>query len=105
MQQKINLTSQQILEKCFNIDFKGYAGQEVDEFLDLVVADYDNFTSTITELGKILVEYEEKIEQLTKENEALRNATPTTKSHEITSHNHLELLTRIARLEAAVFKK
>lgn len=102
MQQKMNLSANDILEKRFNVDFKGYAGQEVDEFLDLIVEDYENFTNTINELGKILVEYEEKIESLQKENQELKSTTPI--SNEITSNNQLELLKRIARLEAAVFK-
>lgn len=103
MQAKFKLSADKILEKRFNIDFKGYSGQEVDEFLDEIVHDYDTFSETINELGKILAEYEEKIELLQNENKALKEkAVPTT---EITSSNQLELLKRIARLEAAVFKK
>lgn len=103
MQTKFKLSADKILEKRFNIDFKGYSGQEVDEFLDEIVADYDTFNETINELGKILAEYEETIERLKAENKTLKSSvTPAT---EITSSNQLELLKRIARLEAAVFRK
>lgn len=103
MQQKFKLSAEKILEKKFNIDFKGYSGQEVDEFLDEIVADYDSFNETINELGKILAEYEAKIEQLQDENRALKNSVQPT--NEVTSSNQLELLKRIARLESVVFRK
>ena len=41
------LTVQQILDKQFNIDFKGYNAQEVDEFLDLVIQDYQKYDEKI----------------------------------------------------------
>lgn len=104
MQQKINLNAEQILDKRFNIDFKGYAGQEVDEFLDLIVQDYDVFNHTIQELGKILSEYEEEIELLKQENLRLKNQS-SAPAVEITSQNQLDVLKRIARLESVVFKK
>ncbi len=104
MQQKLNLNADTILEKKFNVDFKGYNGEEVDSFLDLIVQDYDSFNEVITELGKILVDYEEKNELLQKENESLKLQLAKQSIPNVTSNNQLELLTRIARLEEAVFK-
>ena len=48
----INLTSQDILDKDFNVDTRGYRPQEVDKFLDLVIKDYTEFNSTIKKLQK-----------------------------------------------------
>ena len=35
---KLELTVKEILDKQFNVDFKGYSAKEVDEFLDLVIS-------------------------------------------------------------------
>ena len=43
MEKRFKLTIEDVLEKQFNIDFKGYASGEVDEFLDLVIADYQQY--------------------------------------------------------------
>lgn len=40
MDRRFNLKVEDVLEKQFNIDFKGYAASEVDEFLDMVIQDY-----------------------------------------------------------------
>ena len=37
------------VEKEFHVDFKGYNAVEVDQFLDLVLEDYQNFENTINE--------------------------------------------------------
>ncbi|MGL5540727.1 MAG: DivIVA domain-containing protein, partial [Erysipelotrichaceae bacterium] len=34
MERRLHLRVQDIFEKQFNVDFKGYAATEVDEFLD-----------------------------------------------------------------------
>ena len=46
---RIELTSQDILEKDFKIDTRGYRPQEVDRYLDLIIKDYDEMTSIIRE--------------------------------------------------------
>ena len=48
--EKIFLTPQEILEKEFKIDAKGYRPQEVDKFLDMVIRDYTEFASIIKKL-------------------------------------------------------
>ena len=40
---KVNLDIQTILDKEFNIDFKGYNATEVDNFLDLIIQDYQTY--------------------------------------------------------------
>ena len=44
---EFNLTSEMILEKDFKIDTRGYRLKEVDQFLDLVIADYEHFYTII----------------------------------------------------------
>ena len=45
--EKLFLTPQEILNKEFKIDAKGYRPQEVDKFLDMVIRDYTEFTNVI----------------------------------------------------------
>ena len=47
MEKRFNLTVQEVLDKQFNVDFKGYSSVEVDEFLDLVIADYQEYDEMI----------------------------------------------------------
>ena len=37
------LTVKEILDKQFNVDFKGYNAKEVDEFLDLISSEYFSY--------------------------------------------------------------
>ena len=41
MKDRISLTMQDILEKEFKIDARGYRLQEVDKFLDVIIKDYN----------------------------------------------------------------
>jgi len=51
---KIYLTPQEILDKEFKIDARGYRPQEVDKFLDMVIRDYTEFINIIIFLIKTL---------------------------------------------------
>ena len=74
-----------ILNKQFNIDFKGYSPVEVDQFLDSVVK------SKVAEL-------EAKVRRLEDNNSTINN--------QITSNlSQVDILRRIARLEQEVFNK
>ena len=46
-QKKINLMPQDILEKEFKIDTRGYRLKEVDQFLDVIIGDYEQFLNII----------------------------------------------------------
>ena len=54
--ERITLTPQELLDKEFKIDARGYRPQEVDKFLDLVINDYNEFITEIKELKKALVD-------------------------------------------------
>ena len=47
MTAQYQLNAKAILDKQFNVDLKGYAPREVDEFLDKVIADYQTYDETI----------------------------------------------------------
>jgi DivIVA domain-containing protein len=51
-QNKISLKPQDILEKEFKIDTRGYRLKEVDQFLDTIIGDYEEFLNIISTLEK-----------------------------------------------------
>ena len=101
---RITLTMQDILEKEFKIDARGYRLQEVDKFLDVITKDYNEYNNIIKSLEK------EKRE-LAQENTVLKNEVRNLKSSieaarigekEITN---VDLLRRISQLEKIILGK
>lgn len=101
---RITLTMQDILDKEFKIDARGYRLQEVDKFLDVIIKDYNEYNNIIKSLEK------EKRE-LAQENTVLKNEVRNLKSSieaarigekEITN---VDLLRRISQLEKIILGK
>ncbi|WP_028782993.1 cell division regulator GpsB [Thalassobacillus devorans] len=99
---KLNLDGKQILEKDFKTSMRGYNQEDVDEFLDLIIQDYDVFN--------------QEIERLKQENERLKRtpAREATRSRPVQNEtqaqtpNHqvnYDVLKRLSNLEKAVFGK
>ena len=95
---------QDILEKEFKIDARGYRLQEVDNFIDVIIKDYNEYNNIIKSLEK------EKRE-LAQENTVLKNEVRNLKSSieaarigekEITN---VDLLRRISQLEKIILGK
>ena len=57
MQGKISLTPQEILKKDFKIDMRGYSLKEVDQFLDEIIGDYEQFNEIIRNYEQEKEEY------------------------------------------------
>lgn len=105
MERRFKLKIEDVLEKQFNIDFKGYSSVEVDEFLDLVIADYQQYNQMIDELGNHLQEYERQINALKNkivELEGRQKAASVDMSAPI---DNIDILKRLTRLENEVFRK
>ena len=65
-QERFMLSSQDILEKEFKIDTRGYRPQEVDKYLDIIIRDYDEFNICLKDLeetNKNLVEENMRLKQ------------------------------------------
>lgn len=110
MAKDMNLTAQEIYEKEFHVDLKGYAPTEVDEFLDMVIEDYQKYDEKVEELGAAVTRYEEKIKELQQQLFALQseneNLNEKVNSDFVNgSSNTVDILKRIARLEKAVFNQ
>ena len=52
MKNGIVLDSKKIIDKTFSVSVKGYRALEVDEFLDIVANDYDEFLNEFERLNK-----------------------------------------------------
>ena len=102
---KISLTLEDILNKDFKIDARGYRPQEVDRFLDQVMGDYNEFIN-------IIKEYKKEVGYLTDENARLKNEIRRLKSSvevlekdnsAANTVNNIDLLKRLSQLEKVVF--
>jgi DivIVA domain-containing protein len=110
MAKDTNLTAQEIYEKEFHVDLKGYAPAEVDEFLDQVIEDYQNYDEKVEEMGAAIARYEEKIKELQQQIISLQseneNLNEKVSSDFVNGNSStVDILKRIARLEKAVFNQ
>ena len=101
---EFNLTSDDILEKNFKIDTRGYRLKEVDQFLDLVIADYEHFYTIIRNLEK---EKEDNLETIINLKQEIRNLKTNVEIVSSTTSNNsgtnLDVLKRLSRLEKVVY--
>ena len=103
----INLTPEEILNKEFRIDTRGYRLKEVDQFLDEIIADYQTFNKIILDLQKEKEDQTEIILNLKQEIRDLKTTVEISRSSnkdEISGSN-LDVLKRLSNLEKAVFGK
>ena len=100
----VNLTPQDILDKDFNVDTRGYRPQEVDKFLDLVIKDYTEFNSTIKKLQKENRLLEDEITKLKQEIRRLKDTEDIVESS-TTRMTNLDILKRLSSLEKTVYGK
>ena len=104
-QERFMLTSQDILDKEFKVDTRGYRPQEVDKFLDIVIRDYDEFNSCISNLeenNKTLMEENMRLKQ------QVRNLTmklETIQDNTSNGTNTADVLRRLSNLEKIIYGK
>ena len=104
MQGKISLTPQDILEKDFKIDTRGYRLKEVDQFLDEIIGDYENFYAIIKNLEKEKEEYLKEIMNLKQELRNVKMSTDIAKTGDKEVTN-VDILRRVSNLEKIVYGK
>ena len=105
-QNKIMLSPHDILQKEFKIDTRGYRLKEVDQFLDTIISDYEQFLSIINNLEKEKADLMAEIVNLKQE---LRN---TRLSVEVANNNagngevtNIDIMRRLSQLEKLVYGK
>ncbi len=103
-QNKITLTPQEILEKDFKIDTRGYRLKEVDQFLDIIIGDYEQFFAIIDSLEKEKAELLREIMALKQDlRNAKMNAEIARKNTDTTEVSNLDILRRLSQLEKEVY--
>lgn len=108
--ERLFLTPQEILDKEFKVDAKGYRPQEVDKFLDMVIRDYTEFMSIIKKLqndNKVLAEDNARIKAEYRKLKAVIDSAEdaTNNNGGKMNFNNLDLLKRISNLEKIVYGK
>ena len=102
----INLTPEDILNKEFKIDTRGYRLKEVDQFLDIIITDYQEFNKIILSLQK---EKEEQLEEILNLKQEIRNLKTSVEISRSSSNNdsvsNLDILKRLSQLEKIVYGK
>ena len=106
MNDNIVLSPEEIYEKEFKIDARGYRPQEVDNFLDIIIKDYAEFK-------RIVRGYEKEYQRLSSENAnlkaQLRQLQTELETKESDEDNgavsNVDLLRRISQLEKFVYGK
>ena len=101
-QDRILLTAEDILEKEFKIDTRGYRPQDVDKFLDVIIRDYQEMFAIIKELNvdkKNLMDdnirLKQEIRNLHTKFEVLKDRAGDT--------NNSDLLRRLSNLEKLIY--
>ncbi|MDX8046164.1 cell division regulator GpsB [Gracilibacillus sp. S3-1-1] len=85
------LIGKDILEKNFKTAMRGYNQEEVDEYLDVIIQDYEYFLEEITRL-------QQENDRLKKQSDHNR-ARPNPSNHQV----NYDILKRLSNLEKAVF--
>ena len=104
-QNKITLMPQDILEKEFKIDTRGYRLKEVDQFLDVIIGDYEQFFKIIINLEQ---EKADLLGEIMKLKQELRNARANAeiaKSTDTPEVTNVDIMRRLAQLEKMVYGK
>lgn len=102
---KLNLDPQTIVDKEFDVDFKGYNPDQVDQMLDLVIEDYQTYQNMIAE-------YSRRLEDLERTNASLRARVIEMEGKARAGQDgdpmaggssNIDILKRLSRLEQKVF--
>ena len=102
---RITLSSKEILEKEFKIDARGYRLQEVDKFLDIVIHDYNEYNGIIKELAIKNNSLHEENEELKNEIRSLKSSLEALKYTEEKSVSNMDLIRRVSQLEKIILGK
>ena len=102
-QNKITLMPQDILEKDFKIDTRGYRLKEVDQFLDIIIGDYEQFLEIINNLEKEKADLLGEIMNLKQELRNSQLSTEVATSRGTGEVTNVDILKRLSQLEKMVY--
>ena len=105
-QDRIVLTSRDILEKEFKIDTRGYRPQEVDRYLDIIIKDYEEMNAIIRDLEREKKQLVEDNISLKQEIRNLKNKIDViAESDGVSNISNADMLRRISKLEKIIYGK
>lgn len=104
-QERIMLTSRDILEKEFKIDTRGYRPQEVDRFLDMIIKDYEEMNAIISDLEREKKQLVEDNVSLKQEIRNLRTKLDVLADADNNNTTNADVLRRISKLEKIIYGK
>lgn len=105
-QDRILLSSKDILEHEFKVDTRGYRPQEVDKYLDVIIHDYEEYDRIVQDFEaekKELIEdnirLKQEVRRLRTQLEALKDG-----AKELSGVSNADLLRRISNLEKFIYE-
>ncbi|WP_339029493.1 DivIVA domain-containing protein [Spiroplasma endosymbiont of Cantharis nigra] len=105
----IKLTKQEIIDKDFEVEYKGYKVEEVDAFLDMIAEDYKFFEEKNIKKEKEIGTLKENINRLSNElTETLATLKLSESQMEALARaglNSSDLIKRISNLEKERYNK
>ena len=102
-QNKIALAPQDILEKEFKIDTRGYRLKEVDQFLDTIIGDYEQFFNIINNLEKEKADLLQENMNLKQELRNVKSDVSISRGSDEAHVTNLDIMRRLSRLEKMVY--
>lgn len=105
-QERIMLTVNDIYNKEFKLDTRGYRPQEVDKYLDVIMRDYEEFISIIKEQNHEIKQLTEDNLQLKQEIRILKTKIEALKDTDIDNgSSNVDVLKRLSNLEKIIYGK
>lgn len=108
----MNYNSKTLLDVKFSKNVKGYDALEVDQTLDMVIEDYDDYEkqlsldkASIEKLNQEISDLKATIRKLEVDNKKLRKTVDSIPEGPEVNKSNINLLSRISKLEAALYKK
>lgn len=103
MEKRFELTVDEILNKEFFIDIKGYNAHEVDKFLDMVIADYQKYDEYLQVLTNNVKHYEEENANLRNQISELQMQLENVNQTQSQEVSNVDVLKRLSRIESVLF--
>ena len=102
-QNRITLKPQDILEKEFKIDTRGYRLKEVDQFLDIIIGDYEQFYDIINNLEKEKADLMAEIVNLKQELRNSKLSMDVVRNNDNVEVSNVDVIRRLSQLEKLVY--
>ena len=106
----IIFTAKDIFDQDFKREVRGYSKDEVNEFLDDVITDYETYAALVKELREENARLREELAQKAQETPQTPQTSPIASTArqefpQVTTATNFDILKRLNRLEKEVFGK